>query len=399
MVEMNGRLRLDTLANLVEAFIREYYSKANIDPTGKNVSSPVAAKSSQRSESSLSHEQPTGPLYFQEPPTRLSGSRSFQLEMKSAVPLSDMLASSQSDMISPPQIPHLLRISFDAGSSPPTVNLPMRKAKDMEPDFDRVPSSNTASATVRQRRPLVNRRAAANLDDIGLDGMGLVPDTLSSPPIDYLAVDDRSIPLIPFDEIMLIGECQILRLKCFSNNPQTHTSLLETVGTGRVSTIYRAAWQRSAGRVQMVALKVAMISGITGDTANVDELRREADIAARLNHSNICDLVGIAADSECFCLAYEYCEGGSLLSLLTDSSRYYEYLPIALDIANGMAYLHSRNVIHRDLKPSNILLTRDHRAKISDFGMSVANFGQELTAETGTYRYMAPEVSYSLLCC
>ena len=80
------------------------------------------------------------------------------------------------------------------------------------------------------------------------------------------------------------------------------------------------------------------------------------------------------------------------MSLLSDSNRYYEYLPIALDVAKGMAYLHSRNVIHRDLKPSNILLTRDHRAKIADFGMSVANTGQELTAETGTYRYMAPEV-------
>lgn len=80
------------------------------------------------------------------------------------------------------------------------------------------------------------------------------------------------------------------------------------------------------------------------------------------------------------------------MSLLNDSNRYYEYLPIALDVAKGMAYLHSRNVIHRDLKPSNILLTRDHRAKIADFGMSVANTGQELTAETGTYRYMAPEV-------
>lgn len=94
----------------------------------------------------------------------------------------------------------------------------------------------------------------------------------------------------------------------------------------------------------------------------------------------------------CFCLAYDFCEGGSVLSLLSDTSRYYEYLPIALDVANGMAYLHSRDIIHRDLKPSNVLLTRDHRAKIADFGMSVANAGQELTAETGTYRFMAPEV-------
>ena len=136
--------------------------------------------------------------------------------------------------------------------------------------------------------------------------------------------------------------------------------------------------------MNMVALKVAMINAETGDPSHINELRREADIAARLQHPNICDLVGVAADAECFCLAYDFCEGGSLLSLLSDSKRYYEYLPIALDVANGMAYLHSRDVIHRDLKPSNILLTRDHRAKIADFGMSVNNHGQELTAETGT---------------
>jgi hypothetical protein len=81
--------------------------------------------------------------------------------------------------------------------------------------------------------------------------------------------------LIPFDELMLI----------------------ESVGMGRVSTIYRAAWQNPMS-VQMVALKVAMVNPETGDLAHVDELRREADIAARLQHPNVCDLVGVAADSE-----------------------------------------------------------------------------------------------------
>ena len=51
----------------------------------------------------------------------------------------------------------------------------------------------------------------------------------------------------------------------------------------------------------------------------------------------------------------------------------------------AMSYLHEQNIVHRDLKPSNILLTQGNRAKVADFGMSVANTGQELTAETGKY--------------
>jgi Protein kinase domain len=231
------------------------------------------------------------------------------------------------------------------------------------------------------RRKLVDRPRSHYLDESEVVSLEYSKslDYVTVPAIDQngdVIQTKRSVPLIPFDELMLI----------------------ETIGTGRVSTIYRAAWQRqgqhifSQDLVKMVALKVAMKNVENGDTSHIDELRQEADIAARLKHTCICDLVGIAADAECFCLAYEYCQGGSLLSLLTDTKRYYEYLPIALDIANGMAYLHSRNVIHRDLKPSNILLTKHHRAKIADFGMSVNNHGQELTAETGTYRYMAPYV-------
>jgi len=384
---MSGRLRLDKLANLIEDFL----SKAL--PTGKP------------KEDGQSSKKAHGPLYYQ---TETAVDRTPEAiqkeEMESAVPLSEVLLASAASQgnLSGPLLPHIRRMSSLSGpqmeSMLPSTVLPMRSNASTETSLsshhgqgheEAEPPSQVSddrlSSSMRERRPLVNRRAASDLDKVGLevnsdDGASL--DYLTVPGFHGAVgagIESRNIPLIPFDELMLI----------------------ETIGTGRVSTIYRAAWQRThsqsltspaptvtPGGVQMVALKVAMVNTMTGDTSHVDELRREADIAARLDHPNICDLVGIAADPECFCLAYDFCEGGSLLSLLSDSRRYYEYLPIAMDVANGMAYLHSRSVIHRDLKPSNILLTRDHRAKIADFGMSVRNAGQELTAETGTYRYM-----------
>ena len=140
-----------------------------------------------------------------------------------------------------------------------------------------------------QRRPLVNREAANFSDDVidGETGVGYVAvatHALDAPPVSLTGIEDRAIPLIPFEELMLI----------------------ETLGMGRVSTIYRAAWQRAlvegdvnvqAG-VEMVALKVATVNPETGDMSHVDELRREADIAAMLQHANVCELIGLAADAE-----------------------------------------------------------------------------------------------------
>jgi serine/threonine protein kinase len=188
--------------------------------------------------------------------------------------------------------------------------------------------------------------------------------------------------------------------------PFRQLTLIETLGTGRVSTIYKAVWMkdkenrnsyRSQSDQVVVALKVAMVNQETQDTFNIEELRREADIAARLEHPNICRLIGYAEDGDCFCLAYEYCERGSLMSMLSgpNKSKKIDYIPIALDVCAGMAYLHDRRVIHRDLKLANLLITADGRAKVSDFGMSAILIdGRELTAETGTYRYVDVQVQY-----
>lgn len=401
VVEMSGRLRLDKLAQRIESFLKHAQLAEKERSEGSSISSQSAFG---------------GSIYFNEAKPNSKATmtdKDIEKDLLTAVPLLELLESSQSgrkSRSSPPRLPllrktHSMPLQLETRLKPlhrvdlSDVQLPMKNenmsggipiAPSSSPDLpptneivvehDPTPRASNADlaniSTNRQRRPLVNRSATYDLD-----GAGYTPTSPEQPAdVDYLTVpyDDagapignRMVPLIPFEELMLI----------------------ETIGTGRVSTIYRAVWQRPAAhgemsKVRMVALKVAMVNTATGDTSHVDELRREADIAARLNHPNICDLTGVAADSECFCLAYDYAEGGSLHSLLSDSTRYYEYLPIALDVANGMAYLHSRDIIHRDLKPSNILLTRDHRSKICDFGMSIMNMGQELTAETGTYRYM-----------
>lgn len=377
IVEMNGRLRLDKLSRLIEDFLVQDSDKETTE------SNDSADKSDGSAKSNVQESSTNDPLYYREErPRHDFQSVDLVREMEGAVPLAEVLESSPSLAV-----PRLTK-SHSMQNQPTSFHLTMRPDQDRgifddqsnerisrgqeDASNDSRADSLSDSRPPHRRRPLVNRKARSDL------GVLESESRLELQPLDFVRVPDnvdghegRAVPLIPFDELMLI----------------------ETIGTGSSSTIYRAAWQGAPREgqlsgVQMVALKVAMINSQNGDTAHVDELRREADIAARLEHLNICKLVGVAADTDCFCLAYDFCEGGSLLSLLSDSKRYYEYLPIALDIANGMAYLHSRNVIHRDLKPSNILLSRDHRARISDFGMSVAFAGQELTAETGTYRYM-----------
>mmetsp|Transcript_31719 Transcript_31719/g.48630 ORF Transcript_31719/g.48630 Transcript_31719/m.48630 type:complete len:1000 (-) Transcript_31719:70-3069(-) len=377
VVEMNGRLRLDKLANCIESFLkkgRESETASNTSPASLDFD-----VGSRKSSINSPKTQPPGPLYIQssnEP--KIDSPREISEEIRSAVPLKQVLNStgdmgSLVPMRGKAPFPKLIRhLSMPVQPTAPQDNhhAPALSSSltnsNTESGGQGTNSKRDDKSSMKGRRPLVNREAFE---------FPRVETDVGAPE----KFEQREIPLIPFEELMLI----------------------ETLGMGRVSTIYRAAWQhkteevdemRQLQNVSMVALKVASVNPRTGDTAHVEELQREADIARILRHPNICDLKGVSADAECFCLAYEFCEGGSLLSLLSDSTRFYEYLPIALDIANGMAYLHHLDIIHRDLKPSNVLMTRDHRAKIADFGMSVANTGQELTAETGTYRYMAPEV-------
>jgi serine/threonine protein kinase len=144
------------------------------------------------------------------------------------------------------------------------------------------------------------------------------------------------------------------------------------------------------------------------------EFIREVSIMSKLpRHDNVCRFYGYCDDpnGEMF-MCYEYADRGSLNALLSDRSRPISVLKIARDIANGMAFLHRHGILHRDLKSGNIVLASSASkrsgkmdglvqpddfesciAKVSDFGLSCdISQPRNMTAETGTYRWMAPEV-------
>jgi len=152
-------------------------------------------------------------------------------------------------------------------------------------------------------------------------------------------------------------------------------------------------WEASWGAAT-VAVKVLKDDPNIGKDA-LKGFMMEVEIWRNLRHPYICAFMGTCMHDGRPAMVLELMRGGSLHELLhaQDSGplKAEKKGSIALEVASGLAYLHSQGIIHRDIKAANILLDEQQHAKVADFGIS-RTFGGELTAETGTYRAMAPEV-------
>ncbi|KAI5080875.1 hypothetical protein GOP47_0004058 [Adiantum capillus-veneris] len=121
---------------------------------------------------------------------------------------------------------------------------------------------------------------------------------------------------------------------------------------------------------------------------------QEVVMLANLRHENVVRFVGACQKPRVWCIVTEYVKGGSLrLSLAKRRAPPLRLaLRHALDIAKGMEHLHDYEVIHRDLKSDNLLMA-DRCIKIADFGVArIEVQSEDMTPETGTYRWMAPEM-------
>ena len=165
--------------------------------------------------------------------------------------------------------------------------------------------------------------------------------------------------------------------------------IIAPLGAGGMGEVYRA---RDSRLGRDVALK------ILPDPANRDRFEQEARAVAALNHPNIVAVFDVGENY----FVSELVEGESLRVLPAMPWR--KAIDLAAQIADGLAAAHAAGIVHRDLKPDNIMVTRDGRAKILDFGLaklqSQAPSDPDATqpigktdpgAVMGTVGYMSPE--------
>lgn len=136
---------------------------------------------------------------------------------------------------------------------------------------------------------------------------------------------------------------------------------------------------------------------------DVPLLKSELQIWSTLSHPNLVTFIGVCLAPSEYLLLCETMSGGTLETRLDLHLKEHRALPtqeelldMMVPIADGMRYLHSKGIMHRDIKSANILIDGS-RLAISDFGLSrlASPNGNksEFTAETGSYRWMAPEVT------
>nr|POE50138.1 map kinase kinase kinase wis4 [Quercus suber] len=174
------------------------------------------------------------------------------------------------------------------------------------------------------------------------------------------------------------------------------------VGGGTFGNVYVAI---NLDSTQLMAVKEIRLQDPKMIPTVVSQIRDEMGVLQVLNHPNVVQYYGIEPHRDKVYIFMEYCSGGSLAALL-EHGRIEDETVIqvyALQLVQGLAYLHEANVVHRDIKPENILLDHNGVIKYVDFGAAkvIAKQGKTVVADgpnarrnsmTGTPMYMSPEV-------
>jgi len=168
--------------------------------------------------------------------------------------------------------------------------------------------------------------------------------------------------------------------------------LLDKLGEGGMGVVYKA---RQVSLNRLVAVKM-ILAGRFADGQDVERFRVEAEAAANLDHPGIVRIFEIGKHDGRHYFSMDLVEGESLEARLRESPLPpLEAARLMEQVARAIAYAHSRGVIHRDLKPANILVNRENRPRVTDFGLAKRVQGDSSLTATGailgTPAYMPPE--------
>ncbi|MBA2293326.1 MAG: serine/threonine protein kinase [Gemmatimonadales bacterium] len=169
--------------------------------------------------------------------------------------------------------------------------------------------------------------------------------------------------------------------------------LLDSLGRGGFGRVYRV---RDLHLEREVALKV-LHPHFTQDAAVVERFRREAQLAARLNHANIVDIYDIAGRSGLLWYTMELVHGPNLAQFVERDGPVPvdRVLRLLREALSALGHAHAMGLVHRDIKPENMLVERGGSIRITDFGLALALRGHGrfggATSQSGTPQFASPE--------
>lgn len=168
--------------------------------------------------------------------------------------------------------------------------------------------------------------------------------------------------------------------------------ILSQLGGGGMALVYKA---RDTLLQRIVTIKV-LRPEFTSDQEFVERFRNEAQAVARLSHPNIVSIYDVGQEEDTHYFVMEYIEGQNLKEVIKEKGPLplNEAVNIAKQICEGLGHAHDNGIIHRDVKPHNILLARDGRVKVTDFGIARAMETNSITHHgtiLGSVHYISPE--------
>lgn len=166
--------------------------------------------------------------------------------------------------------------------------------------------------------------------------------------------------------------------------------ILEKIGTGGMSDVYKAKDHKLNRPVAVKVLKQEF-----SENANfVSKFRIEAQAAAGLMHPNIVNVYDVGEENGIYFIVMELVEGITLKKYIEKKARLSvkEAVSIAIQVSMGIEAAHNNHIIHRDIKPQNIIISKEGKVKVTDFGIAKAATSNTITSNVmGSVHYTSPE--------